>query len=64
MRLLLDSADAVGVPDDPEFRSAIVAYLEWATRLAVINSRPGAKLDTDQLMPSWGWGETRGPYIG
>ena len=26
------------MPDDPEFRSAIVGYLEWGSRLAVINS--------------------------
>jgi len=62
--LLLDTADQVGVPDDPEFRSAIVGYLEWGSRLAVINSAsdensiaPGAP------MPKWGWGEVKGPYI-
>jgi hemoglobin len=35
--LLLDTADEVGLPADPEFRSALVAYLEWGSRLAVIN---------------------------
>ena len=64
MHLLLRCADEVGVPDDPEFRSAFVAYIEWGTRLAVINSRPGANVETDQPMPAWGWGETRGPYRG
>ena len=39
--LLLDVADEVGLPDDPEFRSAFVAYLEWGSRLAVVNSQPG-----------------------
>jgi len=28
----------VGLPSDPEFRSAFGRYLEWGTRLAVINS--------------------------
>jgi hemoglobin len=37
--LLLECADQIGVPSDPEFRSAFVGYLEWGTRLAVINSR-------------------------
>jgi hemoglobin len=60
--LLLDCADAVGLPDDPEFRSAFVAYLEWGTRLAVINSQPGADANADQPMPLWGWGEAKGPY--
>jgi hemoglobin len=60
--LLLDTANEQGVPDDPEFRSAFVAYLEWGTRLAVINSQPGAVADENQPMPKWGWGEVKGPY--
>jgi hemoglobin len=63
MNLLLECADAVGVPSDPEFRSAFVGYIEWGTRLAVINSQPGAALSGEQPMPDWGWGETQGPYI-
>ena len=58
------SADAVGLPDDPEFRSALVAYLEWGTRLAVINSQPGAEVVADAPMPKWGWGVPGGPYRG
>jgi hemoglobin len=41
--LLLSTADEVGLPADPEFRSALVSYLEWGSRLAVINSQPGAR---------------------
>jgi hemoglobin len=63
MTLLLDCADELGVPDDPEFRSAFVAYLEWGTRLAVINSQPGADVATAAPMPAWGWGEAKGPYL-
>ena len=62
LALLLECADEVGLPDDPEFRSALVAYLEWGTRLAVINSQPGAQAVEDAPMPKWGWGETGGPY--
>jgi hemoglobin len=62
--LLLDCADEVGVPDDPEFRSAFAAYLEWGSRLAVLNSREGAAPALAQPMPSWGWGEVGGPYRG
>src|SRR5262245_49442650 len=29
VELLLECADTLGLPDDPEFRSAFVAYLEW-----------------------------------
>src|SRR3954453_15356843 len=34
------AADDAGLPDDPEFRSAFVAYLEWGTRLPFPNSQP------------------------
>jgi len=60
--LLLDCADDVGLPDDPEFRSAFVSYLEWGSRLAVINSQPGVDVTLDAPMPAWGWGEVKGPY--
>ena len=56
------SADEVGLPDDPEFRSAFVAYLEWGSRLAVINSRPGVPEPAPAPMPQWGWGVPGGPY--
>ena len=62
IELLLASADAVGIPDDPEFRSALVAYIEWGTRLAVLNSQPGAAVVADAPMPKWGWGVPGGPY--
>jgi len=63
MQLLLQSADEVGLPDDPEFRSAFVGYIEWGSRLAVINSQPGAVAPpADSPMPKWGWGEVGGPY--
>lgn len=64
MQLLLECADEIGVPKDPEFRSALVAYLEWGTRLAVLNSKPGETIEGDAPMPKWGWGEAKGPYIG
>jgi hemoglobin len=62
--LLTDSADEAGLPQDPEFRSAFVAYIEWGTRLAVLNSQPGQKPELDLPMPKWGWGVPGGPYRG
>lgn len=64
MTLLLDTADDVGLPDDPEFRSALVSYVEWGSRLAVINSQEGAAPEQEQPMPRWGWGVPGGPYQG
>jgi hemoglobin len=60
--LLVDTADELKMPDDPEFRSALVGYLEWGSRLAVINSQAGATVDEHAPMPRWGWGEVKGPY--
>ena len=51
------AADDAGLPDDPEFRSAFVAYLEWGTRLAQHNSQPGARVVAHAPVPHWGWGE-------
>jgi hemoglobin len=51
------AADDAGLPDDPEFRSALLAYLEWGTRLAMHNSQPGAAVAPHAPVPRWGWGE-------
>ena len=63
LALLLDAADEVELPDDPEFRSAFVAYLEWGTRLAKLNSQAGAAPELHEPMPRWGWGVPGGPYL-
>ena len=64
IQLLLESADEIGLPDDPEFRSAFVGYLEWGSRLAIINSTATENpVKEGEPMPKWGWGETGGPYI-
>ncbi|MEV5897097.1 group II truncated hemoglobin [Nonomuraea fuscirosea] len=54
--LLMDAADEVGLPDDPEFRAAFAGYIEWGTRLARSNSQPGATPPTEAPVPHWGWG--------
>ena len=61
--LLLDAADEVGLPGDPEFRAAFVGYLEWGTRLAVHNSAPDAQSAPRAPVPQWGWGVAP-PYLG
>ncbi len=60
--LLVEAADEAGLPDDPEFRSAFMAYVEWGTRLARLNSQEGATVDAEAPMPIWGWGVPGGPY--
>ena len=64
VQLLMQTADEVGLKSDPEFRSAFVGYLEWGTRIAVINSQMTENpMKQSEPMPKWGWGETGGPYI-
>ena len=55
--LICDAADEAGMPSDPEFRSAFLAYIEWGTRLALTNSQPGAVPPPRAPVPHWGWGE-------
>lgn len=64
IHLLLVTADEIGIPDDPEFRSSLVGYLEWGSRIAVINSKlTDNPMNDTEPMPRWGWGETGGPYV-
>lgn len=63
MQLLLQSADEIGLADDPEFRSALVGYLEWGSRIAVLNSSATENpVQEKEPMPQWGWGVPGGPY--
>jgi hemoglobin len=63
VNLLIDAADEIELPDDPEFRSAFMAYVEWGSRLARINSNQGPSCDpAEEPMPQWGWGVPGGPY--
>jgi hemoglobin len=51
------AADDAGLPADPEFRSAFMAYVEWGTRIAHANSQPGVDPPQEAPVPQWGWGE-------
>jgi hemoglobin len=68
MELLLQTADELELPADPEFRSAFLAYLEWGTRIAVLNSQTDTTTETPETpetpMPKWGWGVPGGPFRG
>ena len=63
IQLIGAAADEAGLPADPEFRSAFMAYLEWGTRIALANSQPGANPPPEAPVPHWGWGEAP-PQIG
>jgi hemoglobin len=63
VQLIALAADDAGLPSDPEFRSAFMAYVEWGTRLALANSQPDAAPPLKAPVPRWGWGEAP-PYTG
>ncbi|WP_181790641.1 group II truncated hemoglobin [Streptomyces phytophilus] len=55
--LLMDSADEVGLPADPEFRAVFSYYIEWGTRMALVYSADDPP-PTAGPMPKWEWGQT------
>jgi truncated hemoglobin YjbI len=55
VELLCKSADDAGLPADPEWRAAFVAYLEWGSRIALENSQPGAQPPPHMPVPRWWW---------
>jgi CDGSH-type Zn-finger protein/truncated hemoglobin YjbI len=59
--LLMQSAREAGLPNDVEFRSALGAYLNWGSGLAVENSQAGAKPPEHMPMPRWDWQTAAGP---
>jgi len=64
VKLLIDTADELHLPDDPEFRSAFVAYIEWGTRIAILTSNADkSPIEPGTPMPEWGWGVPGKPYI-
>ena len=63
VQLLIDTADEIHLPDDPEFRSAFVGYIEWGTRIAVMNSGLNENpVGPDDHIPRFGWGSVEGPF--
>jgi len=54
--LLMEAADEIALPSDPEFRAAFVSYIEWGSRIALAVSQPGVDIPEDlDPMPHWDW---------
>jgi hemoglobin len=53
------AADDAGLPDDPEFRCGVRAYMEWAVRDVLTYSPRGATVPTDMAVPRWSCGGLR-----
>ena len=50
-----EAADDAGLPEDPEFRAALRAYMEWATSVVDAYADPDAVVPEGLRMPRWGW---------
>jgi len=49
------AADDAGLPDNPEFRAGLRAYMEWAVAEVVSISPPESRVAPGQAAPRWGW---------
>jgi hemoglobin len=49
------AADDAGLPDDPEFRAALRAYMEWAVKDIALSHPDDADIAPGLPMPRWSW---------
>lgn len=51
----VQAADDAGLPPDPDLRSALRAYMEWAVDEVLAYSPKEAEVPPDLPTPHWGW---------
>jgi hemoglobin len=49
------AADDAGLPDDPEFRAALRAYMEWAVGDVALSHPHDNDVPADLKIPHWSW---------
>ena len=49
------AADDAALPDEPELRAALRAYMEWATRAMYTYNARDAVVPSGMALPPWGW---------
>jgi hemoglobin len=49
------AADDAGLPEDPEFRAVLRAYMQWAVDDVLVYSPHDARVPTGLAMPRWSW---------
>jgi hemoglobin len=49
------AADDADLPDDPEFRAALHAYMEWAVDQVLSYPDPEPAVPEGEPMPRWSW---------
>ena len=55
MAAFVHGARDAGLPDDPEFRGALRAYMEWATEEVVAYAPQDAVVPAELPLPHWSW---------
>jgi hemoglobin len=51
----VQAADDAGLPDDPDFRAGLRAYMEWAEGEVLSYSPPESRVTAGLPIPRWGW---------
>jgi hemoglobin len=51
----VQAADDARLPDDPDFRRSLRAYMEWAVAEVLVYSPEGAAVPEDLAVPRWSW---------
>jgi hemoglobin len=61
VEIFFESADDVGLPANPVFRTRLREYLDWGTGIAVDVSQQASVADSHEPVPIWGWGPAGPP---
>jgi hemoglobin len=51
----MHAADDAELPDDPDFRTALRSYIEWAVKEVDGYQAPGSVAPAGLAVPHWGW---------
>jgi hemoglobin len=51
----VQAADDADLPDDPELRAGLRAYMEWAVRDVLAYSPAGSTVPSNAAVPRWSW---------
>jgi hemoglobin len=51
----VQAIDDAGLPDDRELRTALRAYMEWATAEVTSYSPAASQVPANLPVPRWGW---------
>ncbi len=55
VRCFVQAIDDAGLPEEPEFRTAMRAYMEWAVAEVMACSPRGSTVAADRPTPHWSW---------